>query len=66
MKFIILHRDRDGASIMTPVDRILFISQVSCGSKVRLGNKTEADSYFVRETVEDIAELIKAAKEVNV
>ena len=64
MKFVILHKDRTGESIMTPTDRILLITQTETGSKVRLGNKTESDWWFVRETVEEIADLIKKAKEV--
>lgn len=64
MKFIILHSSIRNDSLMVPVDRIRFVEQEKYGSSVATGHGIPYDSLCVRETVEEIAKLIREAEEV--
>lgn len=64
MKFIILHGSHRNDSYMIPVDRIRFVEQERYGSTVAAGHGIPYDSLCVRETVEEIAQLIREAKEI--
>lgn len=64
MKFIILHSSIRNDSLMVPVDRIRFVEQEKHGSVVATGHGIPYDSLSVRETVEEIAKLIREAEEV--
>lgn len=64
MKFIILHSNRHNDSLMVPVDRIRFVEQTEYGAEVATGHGIPYDTLCVRETVEDIARLIREAEEI--
>jgi len=64
MKFIIIHGIRKNDSLMVPVDRIRFVEQTDYGSSVATGHGIPYDSLCVRESVEEIATLIREAEEV--
>lgn len=49
---------------MVPVDRIRFVEQEKYGSVVATGHGIPYDSLSVRETVEEIAKLIREAEEI--
>lgn len=64
MKFIILHSSLRNDSLMVPVDRIRFVEQTDYGSSVATGHGIPYDSLCVRESVEEIATLIREAEEI--